>query len=126
LLLDKFSHTGSTWVGQEHPSLSEVCRRLDQQPIPTRTGLRRWSKATIAMLLKNPAFIGQAAFGKTRSEAWRPPQPARRGQPAVPRRPYLVSRQATQPIGIPVPALISVELFEAANEQLADNRRRCQ
>src|SRR5260370_1291434 len=37
-----------TWVGQEHLSLSEVCRRLEKQQIPTRTGLPRWSPATVA------------------------------------------------------------------------------
>src|ERR1700722_1873345 len=62
-----------TWVGAEHVSLSEVCRRLEKQQIPTRTGLRRWSPATVATLLKNPAFIGQATFGKTRVEPWRAP-----------------------------------------------------
>ena len=35
-----------------------------------------------------------------------------------------MTRKDTQPIAIAVPALVSVELFEAANEQLADNRRR--
>jgi site-specific DNA recombinase len=113
-----------TWVGQEHVSLSEVCRRLEKQQIPTRTGLRRWSPATVATLLKNPAFIGQATFGKTRVEPWRAPLRPRRGQSATPRRPYSVTRKDTQPIAIPVPALVSVELFEAANEQLAENRRR--
>jgi site-specific DNA recombinase len=113
-----------TWVGQEHLSLSEVCRRLEKQQVPTRTGLRRWSPATVATLLKNPAFIGQATFGKTRVEPWRPPLRPRRGQSGAPRRPYSVTRQDTQPIAIAVPALVSAALFEAANEQLADNRRR--
>jgi site-specific DNA recombinase len=113
-----------TWVGQEHVSLSEVCRRLQQQGVPTRTGKAPWCVPTIAALLKNPAFIGQARFGKTRIEAWRPGLRPRRGQPASPRRPYSVTRQDTQPIAIAVPPLVSVALFEAANEQLADNRRR--
>ncbi|HKM70143.1 MAG TPA: recombinase family protein [Stellaceae bacterium] len=113
-----------TWVGQEHLSLSEVCRRLEKQQVPTRTGLARWSPSTIAMLLKNPAFVGQATFGKTRVEPWRPGLRPRRGRSATPRRPYSVTRKDTQPIAIPVPALVSGELFEAANEQLAENRRR--
>ena len=112
------------WVGREHLPLREVGRRLERQGVPTRTGLLRWNSATVAALLKNPAFIGQATFGKTRVAPWRPPLRPRRGQPATPRRPYSVTRADTQPIVIPVPALVSVELFEAANEQLADNRRR--
>jgi site-specific DNA recombinase len=113
-----------TWVGQEHISLSEVCRRLEKQRLPTRTGLRRWSTATVATLLKNPAFVGRATFGKTRVEPWRPTLRPRRGSSATPRRPYSVTRKDTQPITLAVPALVSEELFEAANEQLADNRRR--
>jgi site-specific DNA recombinase len=112
------------WVGHEHLSLSEVRRRLEKQQIPTRTGLRRWSTATIAALLRNPAFIGQAGFGKTRVAPWRAPLRPRRGHPSTPRRPYSVTRKDTHPISIAVPALVSGELFEAANEQLAENRRR--
>jgi site-specific DNA recombinase len=113
-----------TWVGAEHVSLSEVRRRLEKQQIRTRTGLRCWSTSTIATLLKNPAFIGQATFGKTRVQPWRAPLRPRHGQSGTPRRPYTVTRKDTQPIAIAVPALVSAELFEAANEQLADNRRR--
>ncbi len=113
-----------TWVGEEHVSLSEVCQRLEKQGVRTRTGLTRWRSPTIAVLLKNPAFIGQAHFGKTRIEPWRPGLRPRRGQSAVPRRPCSVTRKDTQPIAIDVPALVSVALFEAANEQLAENRRR--
>jgi site-specific DNA recombinase len=113
-----------TWVGEERVSLSEVCQRLEKQGVPTRTGLTRWRSPTIRALLTNPAFIGQAQFGKTRIEAWRPELRPRRGQPTVPRRPYSVTRQDTQPIAIAVPALVSVALFEAANEQLLENRRR--
>jgi len=36
-----------------------------------------------------------------------------------------VTRKDTQPITIAVPALVSVELFEAVQEQMAENRRRC-
>jgi site-specific DNA recombinase len=113
-----------TWVGQERLSLSEVCRRLHHQGIPTRTGLPHWKPGTISTLLNNPAYLGQAGFGKKRvvprRASLRPP----RGKPETPRSTYSVTRQDTHPIDIPVPALVSVELFEAANEQLADNRRR--
>jgi site-specific DNA recombinase len=42
----------------------------------------------------------------------------------VPRRPYSVSKEGGQRITIPVPPLVSVELFAQAAEQLAENRRR--
>ena len=44
-----------TWVGEERPSLGEVCRRLSGQEIRTRTGKSRWDRSTIYGILKNPA-----------------------------------------------------------------------
>jgi site-specific DNA recombinase len=113
-----------TWVGQDRLSLREVCRRLERQGIPTRTGKRRWDASALLFLLKNPAYIGQAQYGKTRVVPRRPQLRPRRGQPDVPRRPYSVSQEPTQPVSIPVPALVSAELFAQVAEQLAENRRR--
>jgi site-specific DNA recombinase len=113
-----------TCVGRERISLSAVCRRLEKQGILTRTGLQRWRAATIAALLRNPAYVGEAAFGKTRVQPRRPLLRPRRGKSAIPRRPYSVTRQGTQPIPIAVPALVSTELFAAAQQQLAENKVR--
>jgi len=76
-------------------------------------------------MLRNPADIGEAAFGKTR---WTPVSPRRlppRGRPAQSRRGYS-GKDAPQEewITIPVPALVNPALFEAAQEQLEENRRR--
>jgi site-specific DNA recombinase len=67
-----------------------------------------------------------AAFGKTRADGLKPPRlRPLRGRPEQPRRP--VARIATsreEQISIVVPALVSEELFEAAQAQLEENRRR--
>jgi site-specific DNA recombinase len=75
-------------------------------------------------MLKNPAYQGQAAFGKTRQGPLRPRLRAQRGKPLQPRR-------ATDDYDVPpedwitiaVPALVSPELFAAVQEQLEENRR---
>src|SRR5262245_4360036 len=54
------------WVGHERCSIGEVCRRLQREGIPTRTGKPAWDRATVWLILKNPAYKGTAAFGKTR------------------------------------------------------------
>ena len=54
------------WVGQERCSIGEVCRRLQRDGIPTRTGKSAWDRSVVWMILKNPAYKGTAAFGKTR------------------------------------------------------------
>jgi site-specific DNA recombinase len=113
------------WIGRERISIGEVCRRLRAQGCPTRSGKLAWDRSTVAGILKNPAYAGAAAFGKTRIG----PLPARlrpvRGGAEQPRRAYGVSDVAPEAwISVPVPPLIDVALAEAAVEQLAENRQR--
>ena len=114
------------WVGQERCSIGAVCRRLQRDGIPTRTGRSIWDRSVIGSYLQNPAYKGAAAFGKTRGCGLKPPRlRPLRGRPEQPRRP--VSRIDTPPeeqITIIVPALVSAELFEAVQSQLEENRRR--
>ena len=113
------------WVGQDRLSLREVCRRLQNQGIATMTGKSWWNVRTIEGMLKNPAYKGLAAYGKTRNGPARPRLRPRCGVAAVPRRARSVCRvPAEEQICIPVPALVEPELFDAVGEQLQDNRRR--
>jgi site-specific DNA recombinase len=110
------------WVGQERVSLAEVSRRLHRQGVPTRTGKERWDRSALAYLLQNPAYKGQAGFGKRRFGAPQARLRPRRG--GTGRRSYSVYRNDAGAIPIAVPALVSEPLFAAAAEQLAENRRR--
>ena len=114
------------WIGQERCSIGEVCRRLRREAVPTRTGKPAWDRATIWLMLKNPAYKGMAAFGKTRSGPLKPQRlRPQRGRPERPRRP--VSRVDTPSEGqifIEVPGLVGAELFGAVRAQLEENRRR--
>jgi site-specific DNA recombinase len=113
------------WVGQDRLSLYEVCRRLQKQGIATPTGKSRWDRTTIWGLLQNPAYKGQAAYGKTRVGPRRPCLRPSRGHPAQPRRAYSTyDVPADQQIAIPVPALVEADLFDIVQEQLQENRRR--
>ena len=60
------------WVGRERLSIGEVCRRLMQAGELTRTGRTMWDRRVVWAMLKNPAYMGQAAFGKTRQGPLRP------------------------------------------------------
>jgi site-specific DNA recombinase len=114
------------WVGQERCSIGEVCRRLRRDGIPTRTGKPAWDRATVWLILKNPAYRGKAAFGKTRAVEYRPQRlRPQRGRPEQPRRPVTtVETSQEDQIFIDVPALVSEELFEVVQAQLEENRRR--
>jgi site-specific DNA recombinase len=113
------------WVGRDRLSIGEVCRRLQRQGCPTRGGKLTWDRSAVWAILRNPAYRGDACFGKTRAA----PRPARprpvRGGSEQPRR---ILRRVDVPeaewIHVPVPAVVDAALFEAVQEQLAENRRR--
>jgi site-specific DNA recombinase len=114
------------WVGQERCSIGEVCRRLQRNSIPTRTGKEAWDRATVWLILKNPAYKGTAAFGKTRSGEFKPQRlRPQRGRPEQPRRPVSrVDTSSNDQILIEVPGLVSEDLFGGVQAQLEENRLR--
>jgi site-specific DNA recombinase len=112
------------WVGQDRLTIGEVCRRLTHAGEGTRTGKRVWDRSVVWGILKNPAYQGTAAFGKTRQGPLRPRLRAQRNRPVQPRR--AVSATDVPPedwITIPVPALVEPEVFAAVQEQLQENKR---
>lgn len=113
------------WVALEGLSLRQVARRLTEQGVPTATGKSRWDRSTVRGILKNPAYKGSAGFGKKRGVPRPPRVRPPRGQPEVPRRPKVPRPAPPDEIEtIPVPAIVSAELFDAVAEQLQENRRR--
>ena len=112
------------WVGRERLSIGEVQRRLTAAAIPTPRGKAWWDRSTIWGMLNNPAYRGQAAFGKTHTGALRPRLRAQRNRSLQPRRACSSYDQpAADWLPIAVPALVDDALFSAVQEQLAENRR---
>ena len=48
-------------------SIVQIGRALTEQHVPTRTGTPHWGSSTIWAILRNPAYIGLAAYGRRRS-----------------------------------------------------------
>ena len=113
------------WIGRDRLSIGEVCRLLQTAGERTRTGRTTWDRSVVWAILRNPAYQGEAAFGKTRQG---PPQPrlrAQRHQPLQPRRARSVHEvPRAEWLHIPVPALVSADVFATVQEQLAENRQR--
>jgi site-specific DNA recombinase len=112
------------WVGRDRQTIGEVCRRLTRAGEVTRTGKTVWDRSMVWGMLQNPAYIGTAAFGKTRQEPLRPRLRAQRGRALQPRR--AVSTMDMPPedwFSIPVPALVDPEVFATVQAQLQENRR---
>src|SRR6266496_3440719 len=113
------------WVGRDRCSIGEVRRRLEAAQERTRTGKTTWDRATIGGMLHNPAYKGEAAFGKTVIEPLRPRLRAQRGRPLQPKRASSHQDVPTEQwMHIPVPALVDGTLFDAVQEQLQEKRKR--
>jgi site-specific DNA recombinase len=112
------------WVGYDRLTIGEVCRRLTQAGEVTRTGKTVWDRSVVWGILKNPAYQGAAAFGKTRQGPLRPRLRAQRSRPMQPRRAVSINDVPPEDwITIPVPALVEPEVFAAVQEQLQENKR---
>src|SRR5713226_3703872 len=106
-------------------SMGEITRRLNAEGIPTRKQSARWERSVVWAMLRNPAYRGAAAFGKTRIAG------RMRVTRALRRRAALVSsnsigheRPREEWIEIPVPALVSEDSFARAQELLQENKIR--
>lgn len=113
------------WVGKSRLSIGEVARRLRVEGVDSPKGKAHWDRATIWQLLRNPAYKGQAAFGKTKSGERRERVRPTKRQSEQPRRPKTFSERPTQEwIYVPVPAIVDEGIFDIVAEQLEENRKR--
>jgi site-specific DNA recombinase len=113
------------WVGLDRLSLRAACRRLQQMGCRTRRGLAHWSVATIYGMLENPAYIGRAVLGRTRVLlADLQLRSNRRNARPVPSATRRIRDVREDRIEIAVPALVDPAVFEAAQMQLIENRKR--
>ena len=111
------------WVGKERVSISEVRQRLKDAGVITRTGKTIWDRTTIWSMLKNPTYMGKAAFGKTKVVEKAPKLRPSRNASAT--RNFSKTRMPGDNwITIPVPALVTEELFAVVQEQVAENRTK--
>ncbi len=111
------------WIGHERVSIGEVKRRLDATGAKTRSGKEWWDRSVIWLMLKNPAYIGKAAFGKTKQGKKRSRLRPQKNSSDKPRQSYSTyDVPQDEWIYIPVPPLVSEKLFGAVQEQLCENR----
>jgi len=113
------------WVGRERCSLREVCRRLQKAGVRTRSGETVWDRSVIWGMLKNPAYKGQAAYGKTQQGPMKARLRPQRHCQEHPKRPKSITKLSPDTwVLISVPALVDGALFEAVQAQLQENRQR--
>ena len=111
---------------EENESIAGLTRYLGEQGIATSTGKSRWDRSTVWGMLRNPAYCGRAAFGKTRQQDTRAKvtRPVRRCGKRMPVTGRITRDQPTSEwIEIRVPAIVSEQVFELAARRLGDNQR---
>jgi len=113
------------WVALERASIGQVCKRLKTQGILSPRGKDYWDRSTVWGILKNPAYKGAAAFGKTRMGPMRQRLRGGRNRPEQPRNGQsCYDLPAQEWISIPVPAIVDEQLFDVVAQQLQENRKR--
>jgi site-specific DNA recombinase len=101
-------------------SLYWVAKTLNDRQIPPPRGGVRWNVATVRGILRSPAYTGTAYSGRSR------PIPARRRKSALQPVGAGDSQQTTPEeewIAIPVPAIVSQETFDMAQQRLEQNKQ---
>ena len=106
-------------------AIADLARWLTATAVPTRTGKSRWDRSVIWGMLRNPAFAGQACFGKTMRTAERPGlnRTARLAGRSTPRSHSVTDRPREDWLEIAVPALVTEDTWQRAQQRLADNKR---
>ncbi len=113
------------WIGVDRLSIGEVCRRLGDANIPTKTGKSCWDRSVVWGMLQNPAYMGKAAFGKTKAGALKPRIRPQKHSAETPKSPHSIHRVHRKDwIEISVPPIVKEQLYEAVQAQLEENRKR--
>ena len=98
---------------QSNVSIRQITWHLNQDGVASPSGKAIWGPSTIGRLLRNEAYVGRVYYNRTASVS---DHHAGKGARQV-RRPQ------DQWIAIAVPAIVSDELFEAAQQVSYDNSR---
>ena len=113
------------WMGRDRLTIGAIKRKLDSMRVPTKKGKLCWDRSVIWGILQNPAYIGKAAFGKSKVGKPRPSLRKVRGGKEIPARNYSTYKVPKDEwIFIPVPPIINLELYQTVQEQLEENRKR--
>jgi site-specific DNA recombinase len=106
-------------------SIGGIAKQLTLEEIPTRSQKGFWERSTIWGMLKNPAYMGQAAYRKTHSVPREKLTKWARQTGHYPKHVHSSSRDRREEewISIPVPAIITERIYRKAQEQLKENKK---
>ncbi len=105
-------------------AMNALARRLDAEGWRPRHA-ELWPISTVAVILRNEAYVGRAAYLKTTGTGRRarPNRTGRRQLGMVRRWTGRTARPRREWIELPVPAILDETIFARAQQRRADNRR---
>lgn len=107
--------------------IGAVARKFTAEKIPTRKNSARWERSVIWAMLRNPAYCGKACYGKTEhAERQRITKPLRAKGGFVAKNGCAREKPREEWIEIPVPAIVSQDTFDIAQERLKSNKLHSQ
>jgi site-specific DNA recombinase len=108
---------------EEDCSIADLARWLTEQGIPTRKGKTVWDRSTVWGMLRNPAYRGQAAYGKTKVQDrhGKPTRTTRQRGERHGRRQVRADEPVENWLFIPVAPLVTDDTFALAQERLGRN-----
>ncbi len=108
-------------------SIGSIARLLNEKEAPTRKKISKWERSTLWGMLRNPAYIGKACYGKTEhTERQRITKPLRAKGGCISKNKCNREKPREEWIEIPVPALISESTFDIVQERLKNNKLHSQ
>jgi site-specific DNA recombinase len=108
------------WYLEQGATLYTVSKRLTDAGIATPGGKPRWNTASVRLILKNSAYAGIAYANRNQTV------PARhRKSPLLPvgRGESTLRRPEEEWISVRVPAIVTQEVFDMAQEKLSHNKQ---
>lgn len=105
-------------------SMRTLADELTADRIPSPQDRPQWDAGTLGRMLRNPAYMGRAAFGKRQNVG-----PARLNRTSrlagrtIPAQPGTRARPREEWIEIPVPALVTEEVFTLVQRRLVENAK---
>jgi site-specific DNA recombinase len=104
-----------------HHSLNAILRSLERQRVPTAKGKSKWHISTVKRMLQNSTYAGTRHYNRYTNDR------DVSGEGKRPKRGKQIVREQQEWIGVNVPAIVSQELFEQAQERLRGFKERyCQ
>ncbi len=102
------------WLVDECLTTYRVCERLNSKGIQAPNG-GLWTRRTVGMILTCRTYMGEWQWGKSKFQIL---------DTMGKKRSKVVERHRLDAVTVPVPAIISVELFLEAQKQLKKNREK--